>query len=239
MCFLSGIFSDASTQLMLKYIGHRIGVNMLNPQCVYTHDFRSAYTLDRAITDYEDTTFYMIIGCNLQVESPILNLRLRRYTTSSHALSYYVGTHINSTMFTGWQHAGIYTDTILDFLYGQSHICFYISKSINPVFFFGAEDDTTSNTNFNLVDLLKSNLGLNTSYNYISTFASDVSIYELGVVSSVSHTLYDSVKEQSPTHLHIVGSYRRDDAVGYIPYRSVNYKPFIIYQGCHLDEDSV
>lgn len=238
-CFVSGLFCDASTQLLFKQIAHCIGIQMLNPWVGYTHDLRDSYSLSRAVTDYEDSNFYFLFGLNIKVESPILNLRLRRYAATSHSICYYIGTHINPSFSYVWQHLGIYSDTILDFLYGQLYICHSLLKSVNPVFFYGANHHYMSYFHYTMIDLLNRNTILNISYNQLHTFASDISIHELGVTSSITQALYDSIDDQFPLLIHIMGSYRRDGNIGYIPFRHTKYKPFIIYQGCHLDEDSI
>ena len=181
----TGHLVDTFSLSVLKTMTSMIGITSINANLNLNLDLRKYYIFNNNIKTFDLNSVFLLMGCNPQVDSPILNMKLRqiKYKYKKRINVGYVGSKllINYSMV----HLGLKTSSMMQLFYGKSFFCKIISKINNVVCLYSVGLSYLLNHNLPVtLDLLSIFLRKhNFIQNHLSIYTSDVSLHELGVNS--------------------------------------------------------
>jgi len=223
-----GIFTghllDTFSIYLLKYCSSVYGINCLNINLNLNIDLRKYYIFNNSIKSLDLNNLFIFIGTNLKLDSPILNLKIKnlKYKYNKNIHICYIGHKI--VLNYSFLHLGLNTNSFLKLLLGKS----FFNKTMNiydNINYFFSVALKQINTFSKLIDLVSFFLQKkNFVFNYLTLFSSDVSIYELGLISYY-YTRSNYIKNNNLKMLYLVG-------VDYNNF-TVSNKYLNIYQGHH------
>lgn len=220
----TGNLTDVFSTYTLKSLSLISGINQLNIESNFNMDLRKYYLFNNSIKSMEINNVFLIVGTNLKVDSPILNLKLRtlKYKYNKKINICYIGQKV--TLNYPLIHLGMTMNTLINLFLGKSFYCKLLNIYSNIVCFFSILFNKNY-TFFNFIDKLSSLLwGKNFIVNYLTLFTSDISLYELGMISHY-YVKSDSVKRNPLKMCFFLGV---DFEKMRVPLNTIN-----IYQGHH------
>ena len=182
----TGSLVDLFTLHVLKEVCNVFGTTNINTNLYLNIDLRKYFIFNNTINSLEYNNLFFIIGCNTKVDSPILNMKIChiKYKYNKKIQIFYIG----SKLFLNYEmnHLGISNRTLVLFLFGKSHSCYTLNNSYNVNFLYSVGASLfISNILFISLEYLSFFLKNNNFiYSYITLFSSDVSVYELGILST-------------------------------------------------------
>jgi NADH-quinone oxidoreductase chain G len=232
---ICGKYTDLETAKTIKNLFNSIGSNTLSyEKSKYRHfDFRCTYLLNTAISELENVSAVILINCDLRVENPLLNSRIRKNYLKSQIPIFSVG---NALTYSTYPiiNVGNSITSLLRFMKGKyyhfgslSFTNSFIPYRPNPIVIFGsclfdrmdataivaAVIDLTKTTIFKsakLLNLAPANLGF-------------ISCAEEGFSANINFN------KKAANFIHHVGT-------EYIMQK--NEQGFNVYQGYQLPENS-
>jgi len=103
----------------------------------YDNDLRSSFLMNTKITDIKKSDVCLLIGANPRLESPLLNIRLRRqFLKRENFYVFTIGPATNLTYYS--KHLGNNIKVLLDFVEGRHSACKTFLKAKNPLVFVGS-----------------------------------------------------------------------------------------------------
>lgn len=220
----TGHLTDLFSTYTLKYISLLSGINQINLESNFNMDLRKYYLFNNSIKSMELSNVFLIVGTNLKVDSPILNLKLRtlKYKYNKKINICYIGQKV--TLNYPLIHLGMTMNTLMNIFIGKSFYCKTLNMYSNIVCLFSILFKNNS-VFINLIDKLSSFLwGTNFIVNYLTLFTSDISLYELGMSSHYYVNSY-SVQRNNLKMCYFLGV---DFEKMRAPMKTIN-----IYQGHH------
>jgi len=212
----------------LKTLSSVLGINTININLNLNIDLRKYYLFNNNIKTFDFNNVFLILGMNPKVDSPILNMKLRqiKYKYKKQINICYIG---NKMMLNySLTHLGITSNTLMSLLYGKSFFCKIIKKIHNVICLYSIGFSFLTNNNLPVtLDLLSWFLKTTFIHNYITLYASDVSIYELGM-TSYYYNKSTFINKQQTTMLYLLG-------VDYNNMSIDNTKKFVMYHGHHAN----
>ena len=191
----TGNLVDLFTLHVLKEMSSVLAITNINTNLYLNIDLRKYFIFNNTITNLEYNNLFFILGSNPKVDSPILNMKIRhiKYKYSKKIQIFYIG----SKLFLNYDmnHLGISSQTLVSFLFGKSHSCNTVKKASNINLLYSVGVNLfINNILFISLDLLSFFLrDQSFVYSYITLFSSDVSVYELGILSNHhSNSIYIS-----------------------------------------------
>lgn len=181
----TGNLVDLFTLNILKTISSAFGINNININLNLNIDLRKYFIFNNNIKTFELNNVFLILGSNPKIDSPILNMKIRQIKYKFHKKINicYIGSKllINYSLI----HLGININSFINILYGKSFFCNIIKKIYNIICLFSIGFNFFFNNFLSIsLDMLSFFLKKqNFIYSYITLFSSDVSIYELGIIS--------------------------------------------------------
>jgi len=145
-----GQSNDILTSIAVKDFRNNVGANppvSLLTNSASNNDFRMRYLSNTAYSNIELTDLCLLIGVNLRLEAPILNIKLRRAIANNETLQIFViGPSINLAY--DYIHLGYDTKTLSQFIRGK-HVLLNtaFTKSKYPIIFTGEIFNTTPYAN--------------------------------------------------------------------------------------------
>lgn len=138
---VSGIFgdlADSETLVVLSEFFRELGSTFLifQDQFISNTDFRSAYLLNIPLEVIEKTDLCIIVGLNLRLELPLLNLRIRKAFLQNNALVISFGFVTNLTY--RYFQQGNNLDSFFKFLNGKSYASKSLLDASFPIIFVGS-----------------------------------------------------------------------------------------------------
>jgi NADH dehydrogenase/NADH:ubiquinone oxidoreductase subunit G len=127
----------------------------------FNKDLRSSYLFNTKLTDIEKSDFCLLIGVNPKIESPLLNIRLRKqFLSKENFLVYSFGPSVNLTYYS--QHLGNDIQTLVKFVEGTHPICRQFAKAKNPLIIVGSSifERSDANAFYKLISVLAKNTNL-------------------------------------------------------------------------------
>ena len=229
-----GKLIDIETLLVLKFFFDSIGgANFLFNDFLEfrNEDFREYFASSRSL-DFDDIDCVFLLNCNLRLEFPILNTKLRRAFLKQdlNVVSIGQAVSLNITFFN----IAISSKNFLEFLEGKNFFCRLFLLSKKPIFLVSSNIFYLSEGFFyrNALDYILKFLK-NPSNNFIkflSGFTSEVGIGELGLLSSGSSFIKTS-KFFSNSFIYSFGS----EVCLFLEKKLMFFNNFLIYQGHHGD----
>jgi NADH dehydrogenase/NADH:ubiquinone oxidoreductase subunit G len=138
-------------------VNFQIGEKDLN----FQKDLRSHYLFNTKLTDIEKSDFCLLIGVNPKIESPLLNVRLRKqFLSKENFLVYSFGPSANLTYYS--QHLGNDIQTLVKFVEGTHPICRQFIRAKTPLIIVGSAvfERSDANSFYNLINTLTKNTNL-------------------------------------------------------------------------------
>ncbi len=248
ICSWSLVFKIFKEQLFFKYanlnkyivLGNQVNLESLNLlKLLYTKfnfnnmlnqyanqlnvniDFQKNYYINILPKHLENLDVCLLIGINLRLENPLLNVRLRKSFLKNNTIIGSVGPSINSIY--NLKKIGNSILDILSILKGKNKFNIYLSSGINPLIILG---NYINNLNFKIDYLLSilnnKNLKIVNIYPYINS----LSLFELGInYYNYSYNLNNNF-------------YYLMQADEILLNNKNYYLNFIVYQGYQLDRNA-
>ena len=179
----TGNLCDTFSLYILKYSALTLGINNINTSIPKNIDLRKYYFFNNNIKSLDLNNVFLFLGTNIKTDSPILNLKIRnlKYKYNQKVKLCYIGNKV--LLNYSFIHLGINTNSLLLLLLGKSFFCKTINFFNNIIFFRSTTFKLSTNYSLLLDVLSYYLLKKNFIFNHLSLFASDISLYELGIVS--------------------------------------------------------
>jgi hypothetical protein len=214
--FFAGHLLDCESFYYFRFLSNALGICNVNVHIGSDSDLRLSYLVSKSLSSlFNDSTVFLIIGLNLKLESPLLNIRLKNSMFATHARVRigYIGTHI----FSNYPiiHLGFCSTALSFFFFGRSFFCYDVD---NVICLTGGSVSTIVSS------VLRTLSDTAFSTNYIALYSGDINLHELCVLQSFNaRSLYTLKSERS--FIYLVGS----DFARHL-YTS---NSFVVYQGHH------
>lgn len=136
--FLFGGFSDVRALSAMASFAKKLNLNQVSllPSSHLAHysDFRN-YLFETSFPSLEKSDFCLLIACNPRLESPMLNIRLRRSVLSRSLRVASLGFFPSTTYKVHSFGNSFYK--LLNTMEGKSVLCSFLKKSLSPTIIFG------------------------------------------------------------------------------------------------------
>jgi NADH dehydrogenase (ubiquinone) Fe-S protein 1 len=200
-------------------------------------DFQKYYTLTNSIFNQTGKKVYILVGTNLRLENPILNIKLKKLSKTNSVLVAYIGPKVNSNI--ELIHLGSNINTLTQVITGKhpfsTVIQTFLKKNIkgnkiqnlyknNVEILFG--NDFNSIKNSNNIKFVLNNLSLNNvnfSINQLELYSGKINACELGLVNNISTAI---AKNSQNINYLIDAEYKKN----------ITEKDLTIYQGTHNEK---
>ena len=226
--FFLGSLSDLETIIYSKYLCNFLGSSDVYSDfnCGTSADlsFRSDYSFNSR-GDLSKSDLCLVLGSNLRIESPNLNLLIGNYVKKGSLILGYVGPSLDLSYPA--THIGLDSESVISLIKGTHPFCFYLKRAKNPYIIVGEKFNFSSIISY-IYKLF--NLGClpNLKYSNISILRSksaSISFSELGINSLQIKKDFDILFLLGVNDLQ--------------PYRVLNPKSFIIYLGSHYSVNNL
>ena len=191
---------------------------------------RENYIFNSTINGIEESDFIMLIGTNPRFEATMLNARIRKAYLNNNTKI--VSLNDVGDLTYPYQSLDGKTETIKNIIEDKNEISRYIKDSKKPLFILGESFLKVKAANY-LFQSLKKFLSENGKFiddwnplNILSTNASTVGSFDLGLVDETNKVLDDLMKNKFEI-VYLVGQDNLD---------FIKKDEFIIYQGSHGDK---
>lgn len=208
-----GNITDAETALLFKDFISKLGNGVLISKNSFTNiknDLRTDYLLNISPNNLSQVDACLVIGSNLRLEAPLLNLKFRKNVLYNNLKVYTLG--YTGDLTYPVTHIGNNTKYLLNIIEGKHPICKILSSAIKPQIFVGSSlPEITSN--------LFGNVPYNININYINQFSTNIIDLEF----NIQHR--NTVNRTKKQVLYILN---HDDII-----ITKQKSDFIVYQGHH------
>ena len=197
----TGNFTDLEHFAALTHFVNKVGSKYkpnINIENNFNGDLQEYYTINSNFFNVKGPKVFILVGINLRLENPILNIKLKRLSTSNNVLIAYIGSKNNYNF--NCEHLGNNISVLKKIVKGNhpfsTVISNFVKKSLKnqkiPNLFknhvsilFGNEIIQTQN-HISLIKALKSikNPFLNFDYNVLELFAGKINMLETGFYNS-------------------------------------------------------
>jgi len=145
-----GALADAETLLVLNDFFHEVGVTnfVFQDEAFLFPDFRSNYLLNLPLDFIEKIDLCILVGLNVRLELPLLNLRLRKAFLHNNALIISFGFLINLTY--QYFQQGNNINSFFKFLNGKSYASKCLVDSVFPLILFGSDFLKLTSSSFSI-----------------------------------------------------------------------------------------
>jgi NADH-quinone oxidoreductase subunit G len=177
-------------------------------------------------TSFNDSNVYLLLGINLKLESPILNVRIRSNVCgNAHDVKIgYIGTTIISTYPV--LHLGLSSAAVLTLLYGKSSFCHHMLWNVDQLVCVTGAGSVAGCDRGAFTAAIRH---LTTQMRFVSLYSTDITANDLGVVPTYeARTRY--VRQPVCSFVYSVGcdSWTRRSIDTHIT-------SFTVYQGHNID----
>jgi NADH dehydrogenase (ubiquinone) Fe-S protein 1 len=124
-------------------------------------DLRSNYLFNTKLTDIEKSDLCILIGTNPRLESPLINVRLRKqFLSKENFLVYSFGPAADLSYYS--QHLGNDIESLVKFVEGTHPVCKQFIKAKNPLVIVGSSifERKDSKVFYELIKTLANNTNL-------------------------------------------------------------------------------
>ncbi len=184
-----------------------------NSQLNINNDLRNNYLSNVLPANLDKIDVCLIIGLNIRLEAPLLNLRLRKNVLSNKLKIYILGP--NSDLTYPVIYLGNNTKYLIQIVEGRHPICKVLSKASNPQIFIGTSTLETTSNIFNLLAKWVNPININT----INQFPTNIIDLEYNLANN---------RKLNKCRKQLLYILNHDDVI-----INKNKTDFIIYQGHH------
>lgn len=225
-----GDLTDSETMVSLSDFFKELGSNFLTFQenLPINIDFRSNYLLNLPINILEKSDLCVLVGVNLRLELPLLNLRIRKAFLQNNALVISFGFITNLT-YQYFQQGGNLV-SFFNFLNGRSYASKCLLDANFPIIFVGSSflKNFSNMLSFEVFrSLLKySNIYTSTGWVGISLVDSRIALNSCRDLGLESSSIFDNLNNSKGSFVYLCGVER---VLNF--YSCANFFHFVIFQG--------
>ena len=226
--YKGGELSDAQSLFMLKEFNNFFGIVNNNSDIIVNNDLRQNYLVKFKKVELLKSNLVILVGTNLRLESPLMNLRLRKLFLKKKIFITSFGSTVNLTY--NVKHLGLNIKNFINFVEGKSYFCNFFLRSNNPVVFVG---NNNSNNFFNVLNLLmflKNNYKSDLSYGVINKDIGVITSNELNAINNnnLNYNLNNNLYTKNVNFEYLLNNYSLN-----------NLNSFSVFQGHHWDNNLV
>ena len=195
----SGNMLDLESVFFIKQFSLQYNIININNTNWNNVNIRHSYIMDTKINEIEFNTMTLILGLDLKIESPIINLKIKKSTHSNSFVKniiYYIGTCVNSNINSN--QIGLSSKSLLSVLYAKNHITFFIKNSKKLSIF--SRSDFKNAYSFN--NIIPSSF-FKISTNLICLNSGDINTFELNL-QSPTKILINDFKKKTPSIFYFI-----------------------------------
>jgi NADH dehydrogenase/NADH:ubiquinone oxidoreductase subunit G len=221
--FILGDFVDFETQIFLKFIAPKFCFNVYSQDLsVFNHDFESNFLLSKPIVEFDKVDLFLLIGANVRLESPILNLRIRKRVNEGAKVFYFGQTIDLAYKYTN---LGSSISTLKQLIEGKHSLSKLLLKSKNPLILVGTtiSQRCDASTLYSLLRYLTKFTNIMPSFLHLNS--SRINAADLNLINS--NTMELQISKSYPKLLYFINA---DNVVV-----NRNKSDLIVYQGHHGD----
>ena len=125
----TGNFVDIEHLVSLKEFTKKISpayTITINNEKNFNGDFQSDYTLNANLFNFKGPKIFLLVGVNLRLENPILNIKLKRLSLLNNVLIGYIGSKNNYNL--NCEHLGNNLTVLTDIISGKHKFCTVITN---------------------------------------------------------------------------------------------------------------
>jgi len=135
LIFLNSMFVDYELLITSKLLMKKMGFLFFNKKNnININDYFLYYLNPNFFKDIEDKNVFMFVGYNLRLESPILNIKLRKKSMRDDVLYLGIGSIFNDNL--NLKNIGLNSINLVKYLQGKLKICNFMLKKVKKDFFF-------------------------------------------------------------------------------------------------------
>lgn len=260
--FLNSIFVDYELMVTSKVLMKKLGFLFFNKKTnLNINDYYLYYLNPTFFKDIENKHVFVFIGYNLRLESPILNIKLRKKNMKDNILYLGFGSNFNDNL--NIKNLGLNINNLIKYLQGKLKICNLILKKIqknenffeSSIFLLGDNiiNRIDNKSIFNIIQKYTNLSNLSLRYNilnkkYISNFfitfcennlfyfleKRNVSINLNVLYLNLTNILYDEFNLYK--NIHNVDKIMKNDIIYLLgsEFKNIN-AGFTIFQGHHIN----
>lgn len=229
-----GEFIDLESLFLFKNFLNKLGTSNIYSSWNFTTlkniDYRSNYLFNKNLINIQNADCILLVGINLRLESPILNIKIRKSYLNNCPI-YSLG--FNSILNYYTKQLGTNMSVLINILEGRHWFCKKLVQSKNPIILIGSSLLLRHNfqmdlnvLNFKINKYSDYVLKQNTIVNYIYNNLSQINAYELGCIPG---THSQSIQYNPYTFIYLLGA----DSLYNIIHKTKHN--LIVYQGHHGD----
>jgi len=126
------MFIDYELLITSKILMKKLGFLSLNKNInININDYYLYYLNPNFFENIKNKNFFVFIGYNLRLESPILNIKLRKKKIKEDIFYYIIGSNFNDNL--NCKNIGLNIKNLINYLQGKSKICNLILKKLKKL----------------------------------------------------------------------------------------------------------
>ena len=194
----TGNFTDLEHITVLDQFSNKINNLSINPELKNNADLQKHYTINNSLLNEKGKKVFILVGTNLRLENPILNIRLKKLSESNSVLVGYIGSKYNYNI--NLLHLGNNKNTLNSIIKGKHPFSTVIqnflktnnsNSKINNIFtnsvyvIFGNEFNQNNN-NLNYIESLEQSQKstLKFEFSTLQMFTGKINVLELGLFNN-------------------------------------------------------
>lgn len=196
----TGNFLDFEAFSMLDLLAKRLydKYNLsINAHYNRNVDFQENYTINPNLLNFTDKKVIILVGINLRLENPILNIKLKKLSNNNNVIIGYIGAKYDYNI--NLIHLGNNTKVLSDILSGKHNFCTTIAnfnktntknnkiieKYKNKVTVLFGNDVIESGIDFSLL-IKKTNVNANIfEYGFLENYTGKINAFEIGFFNNI------------------------------------------------------
>ena len=152
LIFLNSMFIDYELLITSKLLMKKLGFFFFKKKNnININDYYLYYLNPNFFKDIEEKNIFIFIGYNLRLESPILNIKLRKKSISDNVLYLGIGSIFNDNL--NLKNLGLNSINLVKYLQGKLKICNFMLKKVKKnITFFNSNLFLLGNNIINRID---------------------------------------------------------------------------------------
>ena len=198
----TGNFTDlqniTALNLFSKNIYNKFNIS-INPNENINADFQEFYTLNSDLLNFKGKKVFLLIGTNLRLENPILNIKLKKLSNNNNVLIGYIGSRYDFNI--NFVHLGNNLSVLTKILEGKHYFSTLIynflktnlkgekiqNKFKNPISLIFGNEIIQTNKHINLINAIKQcNFNnITFDFNVLELYSGKINALELGFFNNI------------------------------------------------------
>lgn len=181
--FFNSMFSDYELIVTSKVLMKKLGFSFFNKNNnININDYYLYYLNPNFSSDIENKNIFLFVGYNLRLESPILNIKLRKRSMKEKIFYFTIGSNFNDNLNS--KSIGLNISNLIKYLQGKFKICSSIlKKNKNKIDFYNQNMFLIGNNIINRIDN-KHIYNLILNYNNMSSMHLKYNLFNKNYISN-------------------------------------------------------